>query len=369
MAIKENELYGDPITVEELEKENPKAEETPKESEPKEEQKPSEESSLKNEDKETPSPESEEPQSEPTSDPKETPESQDDGYYDLESDEGVLEVLKDKYGKEFTTEQLKSFVEGEAEKEPENPFANDLAKEFNDFIKSGGDVEKYLQYKFVDYKNMDDAQVVLQDLKEQYPNLSDAEVQRKFNRTYKLNTEQYDEDEVEDSKTDLKANAYKARQRLIDEQSKFSAPLENKNQEQSQASEKEYEEFSQAVKGSLNNLNAIKVDDFEFKISQEDKKALSEMEPDINQLFIDDKGQFDVNKYNEARAKLANYDKAIKSAIEHGKSLQLKDVKQRRNNPQIEPEKQKPADGEYSKKQTSDYIRNQVGRTGMKINF
>ena len=106
---------------------------------------------------------------------------------------------------------------------------DDFDIEFADYRKTGNDPANYLHAKAFNYDTISDVDMVRQDIKEQYPNLSTEDVERLVNRKYALNST--DDDEREDGLLMLKTDAYSKRQAKKEEQKKFVMPTVEKPQE------------------------------------------------------------------------------------------------------------------------------------------
>lgn len=114
--------------------------------------------------------------------------------------------------------------------------------QFADYRKTGNDPMDYLKAKAVNYDNVTDVDIIRQDIKEQYPNLSDADVERLVNRKYSLSSD--DDDEREDGLLMLKTDAYAKRQAKKEAQKNFVIPTVEKPQE---AGNKQYELQQQQI--------------------------------------------------------------------------------------------------------------------------
>lgn len=100
---------------------------------------------------------------------------------------------------------------------------SDFALELDNYIKSGGNAADYIAAKSVDWNQITDEDIVKDNFRKQYPNLSKQEIDRLYVRKYGVN-ELTDEDEAQDRAIQLKADAHTVRQAKIAEQSKFKVP-------------------------------------------------------------------------------------------------------------------------------------------------
>jgi len=94
--------------------------------------------------------------------------------------------------------------------------------------KSGGDVQEYLKEMSTDYTKMPAEEVMRHQLRLEYPKASEAQLaslyQRKVVDAYKIDANEYDEDDVAEGRLLLEAEADKYRDTLVERQAKFILP-------------------------------------------------------------------------------------------------------------------------------------------------
>jgi len=100
---------------------------------------------------------------------------------------------------------------------------NDFALEINEYLSKGGKAEDYLNAKAIDYGQVSDEELIKDDYKKQFPNLTKDEINRLYNRKYGV-TEDMLDDEKEDRLIQLKADGHIKRQSKIQEQQTFKIP-------------------------------------------------------------------------------------------------------------------------------------------------
>lgn len=96
----------------------------------------------------------------------------------------------------------------------------DFALELNEHIKKGGKPIDYLNAKAIDWDVVPDTDIVKDNLKKEFPNLTEQEITKLYNKKYNQ-SDLADEDEKEDGLLMLKADAYKLRQQKKAEQAQF----------------------------------------------------------------------------------------------------------------------------------------------------
>ena len=114
---------------------------------------------------------------------------------------------------------------------------DDFLAEFAEFRKNGGDAYKYLEAKAFDWETVNHQDLVLDELKLQYPHLSDDKVEKLYQAKYKQ-SEFASDDDKEIGAIQLEADAELIRQKRIAEQKTFQIPDVMNSQEVNQFQER-----------------------------------------------------------------------------------------------------------------------------------
>jgi hypothetical protein len=107
---------------------------------------------------------------------------------------------------------------------------DEFVADFAEFRKNGGDAYKFLEAKAFDWNNVSHTDLVFDELKLQYPNLSDDKIEKLYQARYKQTEFAADEDR-EVGLIQLEADAELVRQKRIQEQQQFRIPEVSKPQE------------------------------------------------------------------------------------------------------------------------------------------
>ena len=219
---------------------------------------------------------------------------------------------------------------------------SDFALEMDAHILAGGDPADYLNAKAIDYNKISDQELVKQDLKKQYPNFSDEEIQKMFNRRYGIKEDMLDE-EKEDILLELKAKAYNIRQLNIADQQKFkiasAVPVQQdenyqKWKEQSAANEQiinqlnQFYQNHQATK-SLNESKRVTISfgdgvkPLNFQIDKPEliTNSLIDGGQTYLQAALNDQGEPDVARQQLVSLFAFNPQKFIQTVFNYGKSM------------------------------------------------
>lgn len=259
---------------------------------------------------------------------------------------------------------------------------NEFSLELNDYIKNGGDPADYLAAKSIDYNKVSDEDLIKDDLKKQYPHFSSTDINRLYNRKYGTN-EAMSEEEMEDKRLELKADAHTRRQQKISEQQKFKipSPIQNENtiqkdfeQEMQRISAEEKQRMDATIKwysdhDATKNLIQSKrvtvslgdMGSFNFNVDKPENlmkpilnsevwqrvTSMNPGEPDVNKLIPD------VNKIQRLALMSMNPNYEI-DLVNYGKSLKLKELQAEGQNIKIPakniPGETKPAEKELWKR-------------------
>lgn len=209
------------------------------------------------------------------------------------------------------------------------------------FKKATGDITPYLEVKTVNYKDMPAEEIMKRDLRKQYPTLSEKALEYKFKEEvlskYKL-LDSFDEEEQSIGRELLEFDANVKREKLIEEQAKFKAPIKDTEaeakayQEQQLQAKKQWEETiksNQATQSLMSNKKLVLDggEEYKFNLQVDSPEELVRMIADPNEYnkHILKDGQPDFNKMLLVSAMTRNPELVIKSLIDYGKSLGQKE--------------------------------------------
>ena len=209
------------------------------------------------------------------------------------------------------------------------------------FKKATGDVTPYLEVKTVDYSKMPAEEIMKRDLKRKYSGLSDKALEYKYREEvlgkYKLQ-DSFDEEEQAIGKELMEYDANLKRQQFIEEQAKFKAPQKDveaearRQQEEQQAAVRQWSEGVKSNPVTQNLISSKKLvldggGDYKFNLQVDNPDELFKMITDPNEynkhIFVN--GELDLNKAYLSAAITKNPQLFIKSLIDYGKSLGVKE--------------------------------------------
>lgn len=228
-------------------------------------------------------------------------------------------------------------------------FKDDFIKNVVDYYEKTGDITPYLQAKLTDFNGMSDEELMRRELREQYPDVSDKAFDKLYKQQvvdkYKLDSETWEEDDVELGKELLKSEASKIRAKLLEWQAGFKAPdpTPDNSQEEIQSKLQEFQKKvteNEVTKSILNDKRiAIKTADGDFNFEIPNPNELLDMTIDNSKFF----GQFTPNgtdvdyaKWYKTAAYSKDPETFERSLINFGKTLGREEITKEIKNPSTE---------------------------------
>lgn len=281
---------------------------------------------------------------------------------DAQPETGVAEKATEPTTQETTTEPAKAEpAKVEPAKEtptetakvdpPKYSFKDDFIKGAVEYYEKTGDLTPYLQAKTIDFNQMADEDVMRRDLREQYPDVSEKAFEKLFKQQvvdkFKLDPDQWEEDDIDLGKELLKSEASKLRAKYQEWQNGFKAPERETNESQIDTSaedaQRALEEFAEKTKSSEatkalieSKRIAIKTGDGEFNFEISDPNQLLEMTIDNSKFFtqfVGAEGNLDYAKWYKTTAYAQNPEMFEKSLINYGKTLGREEITKEIKNP------------------------------------
>lgn len=221
----------------------------------------------------------------------------------------------------------------ESPKEDYN-FKDDFIKDLVNYYDKTGDLTPYLEAKLVDYDAMSSEQVMRHTLKKEYGKLSDKAFEQLYQREvvnkYKLDIDEFDEDEVSLGKELLDVEAGKLKSEYISEQESFKAP-ESKSQNQEREIAEQNEQWAKVIgedsetKKLTRSKSLVWGEDennlFHYEVKPEELVEMAVDNQKFFNLFATEDGNVNLNKWYQVAAFAKSPDDFVKSLIAHGKSM------------------------------------------------
>ena len=253
----------------------------------------------------------------------------------------------------------------------EEPVVNDLdpsVKAIQDFIsETGKTVEDWFNYQSFNPSEMDDMTVMLTDLKQNYPDLSNEDAQLLLGAKYKQNEDEYSENDIRLGKLQLKMDATNSRKELEKVRQQYAAPA-RKADDATAFAEADVEpiiddQWIANMSKTVDSMETLKFNvgdkDFTFGLKSDYRSNLKKANADLENYFVqyvDDKGDWDYNKLSTHRAVVDNIDAIVKSVYQQGLSdgqgTVVKDV--------VNPSSTAPSSASVNSPSAEDKVRQQI---------
>jgi len=191
---------------------------------------------------------------------------------------------------------------------------------------------------------MDSEQLLKREMKLKYPSLTDSQIDKRFNSKYKIDSDLYDADTVEDSLISLQIDSEEAKANLSKLANGYKIPISKSKDDslaQQQKLEQQYKE--EYIRTMLKEVDEIETFDFDvdgtkvkYKPSKNDLEALKKDNGEIENFFEQFKksdGTIDVKKLSQAIyfSKPENISKLLKASkgrfVTEGKDAIIKKQK------------------------------------------
>lgn len=243
------------------------------------------------------------------------------------NDENVFKHIQEKTGREVSS------WDDLMPKTPAQPqqfvFANDEVERINKYIsETGRSIQDYFESQ-KDWSKVDNKTLVMGNIREQYPTLTDDEIQELYDEDYGLQESDPEFDSEEEiqkinkqnkrKEIKLKTEAEKVRQKMESLKAQYSQPSQTVKEKQQAA-----EDWRNLMKNAISEVNVELEDGFKYDFTDKAKYKYLE---DINQLlspFKTSEGGLDYNKLARTIIVGLEHDNVLK---EYGKYIKANTVR------------------------------------------
>jgi hypothetical protein len=243
---------------------------------------------------------------------------EDDEISEEEMESTMLQYLSERLGREVS-----SFDEIQGTQNTSTEIDERVAA-INEFVRTTGrDPQDWFAYQAMNPSEMDDLSAVKTQLKSQYGDLSNEDLNLLIENKYKLDADMYDDSEVRLSQIQLKMDADKARQEIEGLRSQYAAPARQEQQDVEGIVNEEWLSTMSAEVDALDGIEFQVSKDKAFTFGLEDSyksqlKSKNEQIEDFFGSYVDNDGQWDFEKWNMHQAVLDNIETIVKTAYSQG---------------------------------------------------
>lgn len=247
----------------------------------------------------------------------------------------------------------------------------------NEFVRTTGrDPQDWFTYQAMNPSEMDDLSAVRIQLKNQYGDLSNDDLNLLIENKYKLDADLYDDSEIRLSQIQLKMDADKARQEIEGLRSQYAAPAKR---------EQATEEFQGIVNDEwLGNMSAEvdALDGIEFQVTKDKSftfgledtyksqlKSKNENIEDFFSSYVDNSGNWDFEKWNMHQTVLDNIETIVKTAYQQGLGEGQRGLVDRAANVQYSQPNETTGTGQSNTPSIEEQVRNALGLNDNGLTF
>ena len=244
---------------------------------------------------------------------------EEDDVSEEEIEAAMLSFLSERLGREISSlDEIQGTTNTSAE-------IDERVAAINEFVRTTGrDPQDWFAYQAMNPSEMDDLSAVKTQLKSQYGDLSDSDLNLLIENKYKLDADMYDDNEVRLSQIQLKMDADKARQEIEGLRSQYAVPVKQEQQQEFEGIVND--EWLGTMSAEVDALDGIefqvtKDKAFTFGLEDSYKSQLKSKNENIEDFFssyVSDNGQWDFEKWNMHQAVLDNIETIVKTAYQQG---------------------------------------------------
>lgn len=290
----------------------------------------------------------------------------------------VLESISEMLGQEFNSiDSLREVLNKEQKAEIE---LDPTVKVIADFVKeTGRSVSDWFTYQSFNPSEMDDSSVVKLQLMNQYPDLSEEDAQLLLTHRYKIDEDEFSENDVRIGKLNLKMDAQKARTELNQLRESYKAPVQQTQQMNEEVESPITAEWVDAMSKTVDEIESLELEigkdkSFSFNLDAAYKQTLKSKNAKLDEFFdqyVDEKGGWDFDMLSAHRAIVDNIDEIAKAIYAQGLSDGQSKVVKNAVNPSTPSPKGQAVDAASAEDKVRQQVLNalQGGDNALRIKF
>ncbi len=237
-------------------------------------------------------------------------------YSDDDIESAVFNYVSERLGRE-----VNSFDEFS---QPQSAI-DDRVQKIAEFVQNTGRApEDWFKYQSLNPSEMDDLTAVRIKYSQDYPDLNFNEINTLIGAKYKMNPDEFSEDEIKVSALQLKIDGTDARKNIEEIRNTYAAPVQQRTSEQ----EESYftEDWAQNMQRETSSFEGLEFDlgngkNFNFGVGENYRKTLvSNHQNAENYLdrYVDSNGNWDYDTFNSHQTLIDNIDNIVSSAYRQG---------------------------------------------------
>tara|TARA_Y100000385_G_scaffold243812_1_gene261518 strand:+ start:1097 stop:2176 length:1080 start_codon:yes stop_codon:yes gene_type:complete len=292
---------------------------------------------------------------------EETQASQSQEGEEISDDQVVLNYLSEKLGRDI--ESFDDFDNASVEAES-NQFASEQLQVINEYVKNTGrTVQDYLNTQTVDLSNVSDDALMMEYLRLDNPNLTDAELNDYMATTYKTDKEAYSERETNAGKVQLMKDAKTARDYFNQVKEDYAMPVQADSPE---ISEEERGEWLGKMESEVDDLEGLSFsmndqgEEFTYNLDDDARQEIKGYNSNLENFFdkyVNESGDWNFDALNTDMYIMNNIDKIVRGVANQYRSKGTESVINEIKNPSFTQDKQSSPQRQES---TLDMLRRQI---------
>ena len=287
-------------------------------------------------------------------------------YSDEQIESAVFNYVSERLGRE-----VRSF-------EDFNQSQNNLderVQKIAEFVQdTGRNPEDWFKYQSLNPSEMDDLTAVRVKYAQDYPDLNFNEINTLIGSKYKMNPDEYSQEEINVSALQLKIDATDARRVITEIRDTYAAPVQ---QETSEQTEEAYfdQDWMQQMQQETSDFEGLEFDlgngkSFNFGIGEQYRNRLINQNQNIDDYlgrYVDNNGNWDYDTFNSHQTLIDNIDNIVASAYRQGLGDGQRGLVDRAANVSASTPAQAP--GENNTSSLAEQVKNIMGSNSNKMTF
>ena len=238
-------------------------------------------------------------------------------YSDNDIESAVFNYVSERLGRE-----VKSF---EDFSQPQNAMDERIQK-IAEFVQNTGRApEDWFKYQSLNPSEMDDLTAVRIKYSQDYPQLNFNEINTLIGAKYKMNPDEFSEDDIKVSALQLKIDGTDARKNIEEIRNTYAAPIQKETSEQPKES---YftQDWAQNMQRETSSFEGLEFDlgngkNFNFGVGENYRKTLVDSHQNVENYldrYKDTNGNWDYDSFNSHQTLIDNIDNIVASAYRQG---------------------------------------------------
>jgi len=238
-------------------------------------------------------------------------------YSDDDIESAVFNYVSERLGRE-----VKSF---EDFSQPQGSIDERIQK-IAEFVENTGRApEDWFKYQSLNPSEMDDLTAVRIKYSQDYPDLNFNEINTLIGAKYKMNPDEFSEDEIKVSALQLKIDGTDARKNIEEIRNTYAAPMQKETSEQPQESYFN-QDWMQNMQRETTSFEGLEFDlgngkNFNFGVGNDYKNTLINNNQNAENYldrYVDSNGNWDYDTFNSHQTLIDNIDNIVASAYRQG---------------------------------------------------